>query len=375
MAASLAASAPPPLEIREVTPGHLEIRGVHPSLEPLGIRFCANCVVFDWYPPEDQSILRKCGKCKVLEYCSVDCQAEHWDVVHKKHCKKLKLAKDAAGEKDSPTFPIGLFSHHPFPMAGLLGDTIEMLTILIQRTLFKMQQTGHPAWDLPVVRQLEKVMRENRQVIWAWRKLGPEKEITSGKMVRFDHLLYWTSGRSFDGLFNDLWSTLNLVLGRLSDYLTLVEVSRLREPHKTVPEEVWRDVLNEVGPFSTRLQELISAFFGNGAQVPSFLDLLEVLCGGSLKQKCSFCNVNVTVAAMVNEVDGISGKVPTVILRPHFPVFFTCAAASCFLKFSGQAYIWSKWELAVRTSSVKMALMECDFCFKLTEDVHRLSYV
>ena len=160
---------------------------VHPSLEQIG---CAN-TVFYWDQPEDRSILKKCGKCKVVEYCSVDCQAEHWDLVHKKHCKKLVLAKKAAVEQDlgdvSTTFPVGLFSHHPFPLAGLLGNTMEMLIILNQRVLYKMAETGHPAWDLPEVRQFEQSLRENRQIIWAQRKLSPEKEITPDKMVQCEN--------------------------------------------------------------------------------------------------------------------------------------------------------------------------------------------
>ena len=340
-------------------------------------------MVFYWDQPEDRSILKKCGKCKVLEYCSVDCQSEHWDLVHKKHCKKLVLAKKAAVEQDlgnvSTTFPVGLFSHHPFPLAGLLGNTMEMLIILNQRVLYKMAETGHPAWDLPEVRQFEQSLRENRQIIWAQRKLSPEKEITPDKMVQCENegaaFFCQRSIQSFGDPLSDLWSTLHLVFERLDDYMMLVTLGRMKEPLKSVPEDVWQGVLKEVGPFSTRLKELISTFFENGSQIPSFWDLLKICCGGSLNQKCSFCEANVTVAALVYEVGGISGEVSTVLFRPHSPVFFSCTNAKCFKQIEEQIGIWSKWAVAVKSITNKMALMECNFCYKLTEDVHRFSYL
>jgi tetratricopeptide (TPR) repeat protein len=46
-----------------------------------------------------QSVLRKCGGCKVANYCGKRCQKEHWKAVHKKTCKKLVTAK--AQEQDS----------------------------------------------------------------------------------------------------------------------------------------------------------------------------------------------------------------------------------------------------------------------------------
>ena len=48
-------------------------------------RFCANCSAFDW--PQAATGLRRCARCRVLWYCGRPCQEEHWDKVHKRHCR------------------------------------------------------------------------------------------------------------------------------------------------------------------------------------------------------------------------------------------------------------------------------------------------
>ena len=251
---------------------------------------CANCFVFDWEQPEDRSTLRNCGRCKLLKYCSKECQEEHWELVHKKHCRKLMLAKEEAEqlEKRGDVSSVGLFSHHPFPLSGQLKDTTEMLVDLVQRILLKMEQTGHPAWDLDEVKQLEVSMDKCRKTIWAERKLFPKiKQVALGfpfsvpdKSLLFDP--------------NKLWSTLHLVLGRLQSQNILVALTTMKDPLSSVPEELWQLVEREVGSsFPARLQNLLQAFTGD--QVPTFLDLLKVFCGGTLLHKCSFCSANLSL--------------------------------------------------------------------------------
>ena len=53
---------------------------------------CANCIVFQWEQPAVGN-LQKCSRCKVLQYCSKDCQKEHWMLVHKEQCKQLAKTK------------------------------------------------------------------------------------------------------------------------------------------------------------------------------------------------------------------------------------------------------------------------------------------
>jgi hypothetical protein len=47
---------------------------------------CANCYVLE--KTLDEKLL-KCGQCRLIKYCSRECQREHWKKAHKKQCKKI----------------------------------------------------------------------------------------------------------------------------------------------------------------------------------------------------------------------------------------------------------------------------------------------
>jgi len=60
---------------------------------------CDNCLLYKWEC--DMSKPKQCKKCKMVNYCSRICQLEHWNKVHRKHCKYLAgtKVKDKAGHK------------------------------------------------------------------------------------------------------------------------------------------------------------------------------------------------------------------------------------------------------------------------------------
>ena len=63
------------------------------SLLGLDSRYkCVKCEIVK------DEILSRCGGCKVVRYCSPDCQTEHWKE-HKKICKEIKALKKAGKEK------------------------------------------------------------------------------------------------------------------------------------------------------------------------------------------------------------------------------------------------------------------------------------
>ena len=69
-----------------------------------------------------------------MRYCSVDCQLEHYQVVHKRHCKKLAA--------------IMTHDHsNPLLKEALLEDTTYSLMKISQRILAKMRDDCHPAYS------------------------------------------------------------------------------------------------------------------------------------------------------------------------------------------------------------------------------------
>ena len=46
---------------------------------------CDSCNIFGWKQPRDRSSIKRCSRCKVVSYCSEQCQKEH--------CKYLVATK------------------------------------------------------------------------------------------------------------------------------------------------------------------------------------------------------------------------------------------------------------------------------------------
>ena len=63
---------------------------------------CVNCIVFGWKQPKNPTmVLKTCGTCKLMKYCSQECQREHWRLVHRKHCKDLAVASTYVHDSSS----------------------------------------------------------------------------------------------------------------------------------------------------------------------------------------------------------------------------------------------------------------------------------
>ena len=65
-----------------------------------------------------------------------------------------------------------------------------------------------------------------------------------------------------------------------------------------------------------------------------------------------------TVAAIEREVNGTLGIVPSVLLRPYFPVLFCCKATKCFKQLDSQYMIWVKFHVAVKATFNKLKSKE-----------------
>ena len=49
---------------------------------------CVNCFMHGCETPKKQSLFR-CTSCSMVQYCGKACRDEHWEKVHKNHCKYL----------------------------------------------------------------------------------------------------------------------------------------------------------------------------------------------------------------------------------------------------------------------------------------------
>ena len=142
-------------------------------VEKWSLTCCANCALFNWKQPDPKKPLQRCTRCHVVTYCGRECQEEHWNKVHRKHCKYLggiKKAPHSEHQKEtcdtciasnslgdlvfSPTNPnyVCIFEHadwsllpstfpHPFPLNGPPEDRIEKMLNAAQKILLKIKVT------------------------------------------------------------------------------------------------------------------------------------------------------------------------------------------------------------------------------------------
>ena len=254
-------------------------------------RSCANC---DNSVDLTEPTYKVCARCRTVRYCWRKCQKEHWKRVHKKHCKEIASAGQLTTyhELGDQTFYVthGIFSHLPFSASELPRNPTVALLMLSQRILTKMQFRNQSVYT-KVSNQLAQLQAEMTKFLattWANKKIYPEKFCSFCDLSEIFCLYTKTSITADKELCSqDLWSTLHLVLGRLSACDAVHMVHSLKDPRGVVPAKLWIGFYEEVGPLPSRVAELIKALSGD--QFPSFQELLKIFCGGTLRQTCSFC--------------------------------------------------------------------------------------
>ena len=136
-----------------------------------------------------------------------------------------------------------------------------------------------------------------------------------------------------------------------------------------MPPELWSGFEKELGTFPNRVGELIKALSGD--VFPSFQKLLKILCGGNLRQACSFCSTRVDVEAVVGELEGCYVGIPTVSILPFMPPLFSCGAETCGAEIVGKENSFEKLGFGLSTTLARFQSTRCDYCFLLTEKAHR----
>ena len=296
----------------------------------------------------------------MLQYCSKECQKEHWMIVHKSQCKKLAEVKNFEGFV-AETFKITKDS-----------KPVETLLLLLWKTLLRIKNTAlfSNVGVRTQLMQLEHDIQESMKETKLTTRTHPvDFELTLMCSQPFQQPTKVSMLGVVDVESLDLWHTLLLLWRRLFNYNTFMKMRNLKDPRSAVPEELWMNMEDEVGPFPGRLARLIGAF--SSTQFPIFPDLLKIWCGGNLVQKCSVCDTTVTVAAVHEEGFGDDMGAPTISLLPHQSPVILCSDVRCLLELAAKAFAWNKWSVAVRACFDKLEVNRCDYCFKIADEVHR----
>ena len=261
----------------------------HPIWTPSTLpNTCANCLLFNWVQPEVGD-LQKCTRCKMLQYCSKECQKEHWMLVHKSQCKKLAEIKNFEGFVVE-TFKI---THDAKP--------VETLLMLLWKTLLRIKNTALFS-NIEVRTQLVQLEQDIQESMKETKLTTRTHPVDTELTLKCSQPFQQPTNVPLHGVdveSAELWHTLLLLWRRLFNYNTFMKMSNLKDPRSAVPDELWSNMEEEVGPFPGRVAELIEAFYGT--RFPVFPDLLKIWCGGNLFQKCSFCETTVKVVAVYED--------------------------------------------------------------------------
>jgi len=280
----------------------------------------------------------------------------------------MKLASAKDGEDGDL---VSIFSHHPFSATEPSSEPLEALPMLMQKILLKIQRSNQPAFTRiqSQLIQIDEFMKMYMENIWGPKKILPREFQDTMRDARLFQEMASIQDGDLTG--QDLWLTLHLVWGRLLDYQYVGVVNNMKDPKKVVPEEFWKGIQLEVGPFPSRVAELIKAL--SGTNLPSFQELLKIFCGGSLLQACSVCNIKMTVVAVCGEVKGRFLHTPALALWPYMPPLFHCGATTCDEELTAKRKAFDRWSAGLAATYEKLRPNKCDNCFKMTDEVHRCS--
>ena len=374
--------------------------------QQLHAKTCANCKIFGWKQPDlgtsplkqpDMGTrpLKRCTGCRMLFYCSKECQAEHWRKVHKDHCRFLSgrrplaskghnkedckhcIMEEAAGEavfkEGNPNY-ICFFNMIKNPKAKGLkemqplraGNRLERIVDLLQRLLLKIQKTRHPISRLHPV-QVALIADELWQVrarMFANTLVYPSNCYVHPDLSKLDNLILPTflkdhpsSGRL------QLWKTFTGLLAMLFG-VGLVELDGLiKRPEKSLPKhQATTSKMVRVGSYLKVVDRILEAFED---RVVSQKDFAYIICEGNLQRACSGCKKKVTIDNVSTFLGWNKGK-PAVLWHLGQDHVFSCGSNVCDkLMIPQPGSVTDNWHIAVHMTVNKLKETRCDFCFLL----------
>ena len=387
---------------------------------PMKIEYCLNCSMNKWKQPEDKSILRKCEKCQVVSYCGKECQEEHWEKVHKEHCRYLAgeekakhsehnketcnycadeaAAGEGVSELSNPTYfctfavddcccscPSRPPKNSPFPLSGLPGDRCERMINATQRIILKIQLTNHPVeqkWS-EELETINDVMIYLKRLLHILRITLPHRDYlrirTEQKTPLFqvlEEFLEETRDADNDGgapnpKFSDglqMLKTLRLIFLLFLDSERIALARLLKSPDRYVRRNE-RALFLKVreGSFLTIADHVPDALEHH--LVP-YSDLVAIACGGNTKRQCTVCAEEVRIEDIVHTIR--VARWPSVYISPIDTGTYTCAKPRCALRLV-QLKKYICWSKATGAIYEKLADTRCDSCYLNgpLKEVHR----
>jgi len=380
----------------------------HGLRDTTGLKSCDNCLYHGWEQPKDQATIQQCARCKVTTYCSKQCQQEHWHNVHKQHCKYLSgqrvLAKSWHEEASclvcrvvastgvvemakpgNPVMPCPLMLETklstplPFALAEMTGNFLnkeEATVTFMMQILLKMKLNKHPVWVInsKLAVELYNVLEDTRKKCFAGYLIAnpgarldevaimTHRNVTKITLliVEIDKLLSAVNSKPKKQEEFRPYDTLKI----LASFLFMLKTSDRSTAEcvglPDLSEDLERSRVSSA-LFNKVCQKVLDMM--RGGLVP-YLTLVEVLCGGELRQTCYGCSKEVTVLEVIH--DFLCWKcVPVrgpVLLFGNISIIlcgkFTCAQSGVKLIEESMDLVF----LVYRRLAAEFGSDRCDYC-------------
>ena len=338
-----------------------------------------------------------------MAYCGVECQEEHWNKVHKKHCKYLagiKKAKHSEHKRDicrtctarnsvgdlvfSPTNPnyVCIFENvDPHPLAGPKEDRVEKMLTVAQKILLKFKITENPVylnrrhqfdefekklWELRRQLHLNRIYGGNQNPMTIMGLTAETFTLPSSEWSILTKALGYSDYKVCNGDFT-LLATFALVRDLICYTAEVNLESALKSP-VSLPKDYRH--MSKPDQFFEVVDKIIETL---DQQVVPLSHLAAIACAGETEQSCSQCNKEIEIEGIVLTNFPVRKSAMTVF-NPIENERYTCEALECFKKeVELTEYSYASWTAAVMTAFRRLEKTICDCCFLLAplKDVHR----
>ena len=372
---------------------------------------CANCKLFGWEEPDPSiSPLKVCTGCRKISYCSKACQEEHWNKVHRRHCKFFSgekgaegtvvhnketcshcMMQEAAGQavfkEKNPNYicffdPVNpkaeslqeLQIKYPLPLkAGTQQSRVERIIDVLQRLLLKIKLTRQPVSRL-YPREVDLITDEllhMKKAAIADHVIYPRTYQTPVDLTKLKALLYADLRSLHPNGRYQMWHTFLMVSDLLYCIRTVELDGMIKKPEKSLPKEQ-RSVSRMVrgGSFLTVADQILEVL---EEKLVSQEDLAAIVCDGDVERVCSGCSKDISIKVVLTWGDQRIEGTPAVMFQSGQANLFSCGEKACndLIKVGPEVH---SWHMAVGATGNKLRETRCDNCFLLApvKDVHRL---